>query len=45
MVGRDLMVVADYAPLIIVEGFVGNEQSFAGIHSGGSFLATDDLLA
>jgi trimeric autotransporter adhesin len=44
VVGRDLWVLANQAELFIVEGFVGNEGSFAGIHNGETFVATEDLL-
>ena len=45
VVGRDLMVVADYAPLFRVENYVGNEEAFAGIQNGDSFITTEQLLA
>ena len=45
VVGRDLMVVADYAPLFRVENYVGNEEAFAGIQNGESFITTEQLLA
>jgi Ca2+-binding RTX toxin-like protein len=43
--GQDLWILADKALLFTVEGFVGNEASFAGIHNGETFVVTDDLLA
>ena len=44
VVGRDLMVVADYAPLFTVKNFVGNEGAFAGIQNGESFVSTEQLF-
>ncbi|HEX5077919.1 MAG TPA: hypothetical protein VFV80_02135, partial [Geminicoccaceae bacterium] len=44
VVGHDLVVVADYAPVFRVENFVGNEASFAGIQVDDSFVATDELF-
>ena len=44
VVGRDLMVVADYAPLFKVENFVGNEAAFAGIQNGDTFTPTEQLF-
>jgi Ca2+-binding RTX toxin-like protein len=44
VVGRDLMVAADYAPLFTVKNFVGNEGTFAGIQNGDSFIPTDQLF-
>jgi Ca2+-binding RTX toxin-like protein len=44
VVGRDLMVTADYAPLFTVKDFVGNEGAFAGIQNGDSFISTEQLF-
>jgi Ca2+-binding RTX toxin-like protein len=44
VVGRDLIVVADYAPVFKVEGYVGNEESFAGVQVDDTFVATDELF-
>jgi Ca2+-binding RTX toxin-like protein len=43
--GKDLVAVANYAPVFTFENFVGNEQAFAGVQNGGHFVATEDLLA
>jgi Ca2+-binding RTX toxin-like protein len=45
MVGNDLVVVANHAPLFKVEDFLGNEGAFTGIHNGDRFIPTEDLLA
>jgi Ca2+-binding RTX toxin-like protein len=45
VVGQDLVVVANYAPVFKFEDFVGNEQAFAGVQIGEQFIASDDLLA
>ena len=34
VVGHDLVVVVDYAPIFKVENFVGNEAAFAGVQNG-----------
>ncbi|HEX6113737.1 MAG TPA: hypothetical protein VFZ10_15640, partial [Geminicoccaceae bacterium] len=44
VVGQNLLVVANYAPLFTVEAFVGNEQAFAGVQVGEQFIPTEDLL-
>jgi len=44
VVGNDLYVVADHAPLFKVENFVGHQDSFAGIDNDGTFVATHDLF-
>jgi Ca2+-binding RTX toxin-like protein len=43
--GKNLVVVANYAPVFTFENFVGNEQAFAGVQIGDQFIATEDLLA
>jgi Ca2+-binding RTX toxin-like protein len=45
VVGQDLIVVADYAPVFKVENYVGNEASFAGVQVDDTFVATEDLFA
>jgi Ca2+-binding RTX toxin-like protein len=45
VVGQDLVVIANYAPLFTFEDFVGNQQAFAGVQSGDQFIPTEDLLA
>jgi hypothetical protein len=45
LVGQDLVVIANYAPLFTFEDFVGNEQAFAGVQIGDQFIPTEDLLA
>ena len=45
VVGQNLVVIANYAPLFTFENFVGNEQAFAGVQSGDQFIPTEDLLA
>ncbi|MCE3248214.1 MAG: hypothetical protein K0R41_2039 [Geminicoccaceae bacterium] len=45
VVGNDLYVVADHAPLFKVENHVGHEEAFAGVEVDGELIATDDLLA
>jgi Ca2+-binding RTX toxin-like protein len=45
VVGQNLVVIANYAPLFTFEDFVGNEQAFAGVQSGDQFIPTEDLLA
>jgi Ca2+-binding RTX toxin-like protein len=44
VVGRDLYVVADYAPILKVENYVGNEASFAGVQVDDTIVATDELF-
>ena len=43
--GKNLVVVADNAPLFTFEDFVGNEQAFAGIQVGDEVLTAEDLLS
>jgi Ca2+-binding RTX toxin-like protein len=45
VVGNDLYVVADHAPLFKVADFVGHEASFAGVEIDGELVTTDDLLS
>jgi Ca2+-binding RTX toxin-like protein len=45
VVGNDLYVVVDHAPLFKVANFVGHEDSFAGVEIDGELVPTDDLLA
>ena len=45
VVGKNLVVIANYAPLFTFENFVGNEQAFAGLQLGDQFIPTEDLLA
>ena len=45
VVGNDLYVVADYAPLFKVENFVGHEDSFAGVEVDGTMVPTEDLFS
>jgi Ca2+-binding RTX toxin-like protein len=45
VVGHDLVVVADYAPIFKVENYVGNEASFAGVQVDDSFVPSEDLLS
>jgi Ca2+-binding RTX toxin-like protein len=45
VVGNDLYVVVDHAPLFKVANFVGHEASFAGVEIDGELVTTDDLLA
>jgi Ca2+-binding RTX toxin-like protein len=45
LVGKNLVVVANYAPVFTFENFVGNEHSFAGVQNGDQFVAAEDLLA
>ncbi len=44
VVGNDLHVVADHAPLFTVENYVGHEDSFAGADVDGTFVSTQDLF-
>ena len=44
VVGNDLHVVADQAPLFEVENFVGHEDAFAGVQTDDGFVPTDDLF-
>ena len=44
VVGRDLYVVADYAPVFKVENYVGNEASFAGLEVDGALVTTEELF-
>jgi hypothetical protein len=43
--GKNLVVVADSAPIFTFEEFVGNEQAFAGIQVGDEIVTADDLLS
>jgi Ca2+-binding RTX toxin-like protein len=45
VVGNDLYVVADNAPVFKVENFVGHEASFAGVDADGTFVSTHDLFS
>jgi hypothetical protein len=45
LVGKNLVVIANYTPLFTFEDFVGNEQAFAGVQLGDQFIPTEDLLA
>ena len=45
VVGNDLYVVADQAPIFKVENFVGHENSFAGVDNDGTVVATHDLFS
>ena len=45
VVGNDLYVVADHAPLFKVENYVGHEDAFAGVEVDGELVTTEDLLA
>jgi Ca2+-binding RTX toxin-like protein len=45
VVGHDLVVVADYAPIFKVENYVGNEASFAGVQVDDSFVSTEELFS
>jgi Ca2+-binding RTX toxin-like protein len=45
IMGQNLVVVANFAPLFTFEDFVGNEQAFAGVRVGDQFIPTEDLLA
>jgi Ca2+-binding RTX toxin-like protein len=45
VVGHDLVVVADYAPIFKVENYVGNEASFAGVQVDDTFVPSEDLLS
>jgi Ca2+-binding RTX toxin-like protein len=45
VVGRDLIVVADHAPIFKVENYVGNEASFAGVQADDTFVPSEDLLS
>lgn len=42
--GKDLVVVADNAPVFTFENFVGNEQAFAGIQVGDEIVSAEDLF-
>jgi Ca2+-binding RTX toxin-like protein len=44
VLGEDLVVMADSAPIFTFESFVGNEQAFAGIQVGDEILTPEDLL-
>jgi Ca2+-binding RTX toxin-like protein len=44
LLGKNLVVVANHAPVFTFEDFVGNEQAFAGVQIGDQFVATEDLL-
>ena len=44
VVGNDLYVVADHAPLFKVENFVGHEAGFAGVQTDDGFVSTEDLF-
>ncbi len=45
VVGQDLFVVADHAPVFKVEGYVGHEDSFAGVQVDDTFVPTDELFS
>jgi hypothetical protein len=44
VVGRDLIVVADYAPIFKVENYVGNEASFAGVQVDDTMVPSEELF-
>jgi Ca2+-binding RTX toxin-like protein len=44
VVGRDLIVVADYAPIFKVENYVGNEASFAGVQVDDTLVPSEELF-
>jgi Ca2+-binding RTX toxin-like protein len=44
VVGQDLYVVADYAPIFKVENYVGNEPSFAGVKVDETFVPSEELF-
>ena len=44
LVGNDLEVVADQAPIFRVENFVGHENAFAGVQTDDGFVPTEDLF-
>jgi len=44
VVGQDLIVVADYAPVFKVENYVGNEASFAGVEVDNTLVSTEELF-
>jgi Ca2+-binding RTX toxin-like protein len=44
VVGNDLYVVAEGAPVFAYENFVNNEQAFAGVRIGDELISADDLL-
>jgi Ca2+-binding RTX toxin-like protein len=43
VVGSNLVVVANNAPVFTYESFVGQEQAFAGVQIGEQFIATEDF--
>jgi hypothetical protein len=43
--GKDLVVVADGAPVFTFEDYVGNEQALAGIRVGDEVVSAEDLLS
>ena len=45
VVGNDLYVVADQAPIFRVENFVGHEASLAGVEVDGTTVPTHDLFS
>jgi Ca2+-binding RTX toxin-like protein len=45
LLGKNLLVVANHAPVFTFENFVGNEQALAGVQVGEQFIATEDLFA
>jgi Ca2+-binding RTX toxin-like protein len=45
VVGNDLYVVVDHAPLFKVENFVGHQDSFAGVDVDGTTVPTHDLFS
>jgi Ca2+-binding RTX toxin-like protein len=45
VVGRDLIVVADYAPIFKVENYVGNEASFAGVQVDDTLVPSEELFS
>ena len=44
VVGNDLYVVADHAPVFKVENFVGHEEAFTGVQADDGFVPTEDLF-
>jgi Ca2+-binding RTX toxin-like protein len=45
VVGNDLYVVVDHAPLFTVENYVGHEDAFAGVDVDGTFVPAHDLFS
>jgi Ca2+-binding RTX toxin-like protein len=45
LLGKNLVVVANHAPVFTFENFVGNEQAFAGVQMAEQFVSSEDLFA